>query len=140
MSNKHRGDKFTQQVQNYFKTKGINLEPEYKVSVGLSTKYKKQHAFDLGNADMLVECKCYDWTEGNNNPSAKLSTLNEAMLYLFTASKRCKMVFMKQTSRKGKHSETLAGYYVRLHRPFIPDDVEIWEFNETNGDANKIWN
>ncbi len=82
MINKEKGDVFTQKVAEYFKNQGVQLTYEYRVDVGLSSKYKKQHAFDLGNSEVLIECKYYDWTESNNNPSAKISTLNEAMLYL----------------------------------------------------------
>jgi len=142
MSNKEKGDAFTQKVAQYFKNQGIQLISEYRVDVGLSSKYKKQHAFDLGNSEMLIECKYYDWTESDNNPSAKISTLNEVMLYLYTAPARFKKkVFVKQTSQKGKrHYETLVEYYIRLYKHFIPDDVEVWEFNDDTQKAEKKHN
>lgn len=88
MSNKEKNDAFTQKVAEYLKNQGVTLTSEYRVDVGLSSKNKKQHAFDLGNSEVLIECKYYDWTEGDNNPNAKISTLNEAMLYLYTTLHR----------------------------------------------------
>ena len=142
MSNKEKGDAFTQKVAEYLKNQGVKLTSEYRVDVGLNSKYKKQHAFDLGNSEVLIECKYYDWTESDNNPSAKISTLNEAMLYLYTAP-TCfkKKVFVKQTSKKGKRQpETLVEYYARLYKHFIPDDVEVWEFNDETQNAEKKHN
>jgi hypothetical protein len=57
MSNKEEGDAFTQKVAEYLKNQGLNLISEYRVDVGLSSKYKKQHAFNLGNSEVLIECK-----------------------------------------------------------------------------------
>jgi hypothetical protein len=142
MSNKEKGDAFKQKVGEYLKKQGIRLTSEYRVDVGLSSKYKKQHAFDLGNSEVLIECKYYDWTESDNNPSAKISTLNEAMLYLYTAPTHFKKkVFIKQTSKKGKRQpETFVEYYVRLYKHFIPDGVEVWEFNDDTQNAEKKHN
>lgn len=142
MTNKEKGDAFRQKVAEYLANQGMNLSSEYRVDVGLSSKYRKQHPFDLGNSEVLIECKYYDWTEGDNNPSAKLSTLNEAMLYLYTAPTRFKKkVFVKQTLQKGKRQrETLVQYYVRQYKHFIPDDVEVWEFNDETQKAEKKHN
>ena len=37
----------------------------------------KEHRFDVVSADgdIIIECKCYTWTNGGNVPSAKMSTL-----------------------------------------------------------------
>jgi hypothetical protein len=86
---------------------------------------------------LLVECKYYSFTDGGNNPSARIATLNEAMVYFYSApvSYR-KMLFIPQTTKKGvRMPETLAEYYARLYRHFIPDGVEIWEFDEKSGEA-----
>jgi hypothetical protein len=89
---------------------------------------------------MLVECKYYDWTEGGNNPSAKISTLNEAMVYFHSAPNTYrKVVFISKTERKGtRRPETFAEYYVRLYSHFIPDDVEVWEFDDPSLTARRI--
>lgn len=139
-SNKAKGDAFTQRVHDYLKRNKIDLVREFKVDVGLSSIHKKKHAFDLGSKDRLVECKYYDWTDGDNNPSAKIATLNEAMLFLYTSpSGVIKQVFVRKTGKKGKRKpETFAEYYVRLYKHCIPDDVEFWEFDETNSTAQKM--
>ena len=47
---------------------------------------KKPHRFDLATRehDIVGECKAFTWTEGGNIPSAKISTLKEAVSYLGT--------------------------------------------------------
>ena len=86
---------------------------------------------------MLVECKYYGWTEGGNNPSAKISIVNEAMTYFFSVPGPFrKLLFLPKTQKKGVRSpETFLEYYVRLYKHFIPDDVEIWEFDESKGEG-----
>jgi hypothetical protein len=131
-SNRQRGDAFARRVGEYLSRQGHTVQPEYPVDVGLSSSHKRVHRFDYGNGSLLVECKFYRWTEGGNNPSAKISTLNEAMMFFHTApAKYRKMVFISKTEKKGmRQPETFAEYYVRLNRYFIPDDVEIWEFDD----------
>lgn len=140
MNNKERGEQFAQLVREYLSNGGFLLKPEYVMSVGLSNHRKKNHHFDFGNDQLLVECKNYDWTSSGNNPSAKISTLNEAMFYFFSVSQPCrKMLFLPKTEKKGKRQpETFAEYYVRLHGHFIPDDVEIWELNIENLTARRL--
>lgn len=137
-SNKEKGDKFRDRVQEYFKYKECDLKPEYKVKVGFGKI--KEHCFDLGNEGIVVECKRYDWTSSGNNPSAKISTLHEALL-IFSATPtdyKKKMLFIPKTGLKGKRTpETLVDRYIRLHEHLIPNDVEIWEFDETNLKAEK---
>ena len=142
MSNKEKGNAFTEKVHKYLRARGNNLQTEYTVEVGLSSRHKKKHAFDLGNSKQLIECKCFNWTEGNNNPSGKIATLNEAMFYFFTAPAGFrKRIFVVRTDKKGKlRPETLAEYYIRLYRHFIPDDVEFWEFDDVAQSAKRIFN
>ncbi|WP_020158534.1 restriction endonuclease [Methylobacter marinus] len=139
MSNKHRGDAFARLVGEYLSRNGYHVEPEYPTSVGLGAR-KKKHRFDFGNEKILIECKAYDWTAGSNNPSAKIATLNEAMMYFHSAPPDYKkMVFVSATGKKGvRTSETFAEYYARLHGHFIPDDVELWEFNTETLNARRI--
>ncbi|MEY8198885.1 MAG: hypothetical protein RPS47_06560 [Colwellia sp.] len=98
------------------------------------------HCFDHGNENILVECKSYNWTSGGNNPSAKISTLNEAMVYFHaTPNGYTKKLFIAKTAKKGvRRSETLAEYYVRLNGHFIPDNVEIWEFDSDTSEARLL--
>ena len=134
MSNRELGEQFARKVGEYLAREGYIVRPEYAVEVGLSSRHKKIHCFDLGNESLLVECKCYDWTEGGNNPSAKISTLNEAMMHFHSAPTAYrKLLFILKTRKNGKkRPETVAEHYVRLNKHLIPDDVEVWEFDEAS--------
>ena len=131
MSNRKKGDAFAGRVGQYLERAGYRVEPEYSVEVGLGTLRRKGHRFDYGSESLLVECKFYDWTAGGNNPSAKISTLNESMIYFHAApSSFSKMVFISKTEKKGiRNPETFAEHYVRLYGHLVPDDVEVWEFD-----------
>jgi hypothetical protein len=141
MSNREKGDRFSKIVGEYLKYQGFDLQPEFIVHVGLNSRTKKPHAFDHGNNSMLIECKYYGWTKGGNNPSGKIATINEAMVYFHaTPDSYSKKLFISKTSKKGiRRPETLAEYYVRLHGHFIPDNVEIWEFDSTTNEARKLF-
>ena len=140
MSNREKGEAFARIVGEFLRQEGLILEAEYPLEVGLNSTRKKPHRFDFGNDRVIVECKNYDWTKGNHNPSAKISTLNEAMMYLHSApSSLRKMVFVSATGKKGvRIPETFAEYYIRLHGHFVPDDVEFFEFDAESLEARKI--
>lgn len=131
MSNVRRGQEFAAAVGRYLAELGLDLEPEYPARVGIGGKSTKSHRFDFGSASVLVECKCYGWTEEGNIPSAKISTLNEAMMYFHsTPAHYRKMLFLPKTVKNGaRRIETFAEYYVRLHGHFIPASVELWELD-----------
>jgi len=130
-SNASVGSAFETKAFYYFVSKGLKLEPHYKLDVGVSTQ-KKAHAFDLGNAEdkIIVECKSHKWTAGNNVPSAKLTVWNEAMYYFHIAPSDYRKVFFILRDYSEKRKETLGEYYIRTYGHLIPDDVEIMEFNE----------
>ena len=140
MSNVLRGAEFATAVGKYLAGTGLALTPEFIARVGIGSKSTKDHRFDFGNASVLVECKCYGWTETGNNPSAKISTLNEAMMYFHsTPGIFRKMLFLPRTAKKGsRNPETFAEYYVRLHGHFIPATVEVWEFEIQSNTACQV--
>ena len=140
MSSHIRGNEFEKRVGQYLFLHGYVVQTKFRVEVGLNSSYKKEHKFDFGNQELIVECKSYDWTESNNVPSAKISILNEAMMYFHAAPKYYrKMLFIGATRQSNARiSETVAEYYVRLHRHFIPDDAEIWELNEDTLEARQL--
>ena len=140
MSNREKGEEFARAVGEYLQLQGFDVEAEYTVEVGLNSKQKKAHRFDFGSNSLIVECKSYEWTEGGHNPSAKISTLNEAMMYFHSApSTYRKMVFVSLTGTKGvRNPETFAEYYWRLHGHFVPDDVEFYEFDADNMQAKRV--
>lgn len=106
------------------------LKSDYSLDVGFSDK-KNRHKFDLGNKDIIVECKSHRWTSGNNVPSAKLTVWNEAMLYFYLAGKEYRKIFFfeKSEREKNKKIETLGEYYIRNKNNLIPDGVEFWEYD-----------
>ena len=140
-SNRHKGDAFAKGVGEFLKSLGHDIQPEYQVRIGIGPTNKKTHKFDWGNESLLVECKAYNWTESGNVPSAKLTTVNEVMLYFLCAQKPFrKMLFMLTTERRPKgNSETLAEYYLRMNGHLIPDDVEVYEFDPDSLLAKQLW-
>ena len=138
MSNVSYGDALTAAVQDYLSTLGRPVQPEFAVEVGLSAVRRKLHTFDLGNDTLLVECKRFAWTAGGNSPSAKLATLNEALLYFVAtpAHYRKLLVLAKAPGTRG--GETLAAYYVRRYGHLIPPTVEVWEFDLTARTAERL--
>lgn len=83
--NPKKGKVFQQKVLELAKNKFQKSFIEEKaVKIG---NPEKEHRFDCVDSDssVIIECKCYSWTKGNNVPSAKMATLNEAVLYLRNA-------------------------------------------------------
>ena len=141
VSNRHKGDAYAQDVGIYLKSLGHDLQPEYKVRIGIGSTNKKSHRFDWGNDSLLVECKAYDWTTNQNVPSAKLTTANEVMLYFHASPNHFrKLLFLLKTRIRPKgNPETLAEYYVRMNRHLIPDDVEVFEFDPIGPFVRQLW-
>tara|TARA_R110002096_G_scaffold257381_1_gene450740 strand:+ start:62007 stop:62489 length:483 start_codon:yes stop_codon:yes gene_type:complete len=141
VSNAHVGRDFENVALRALRSEGISLYQNHRVAVGVGGK-KKDHAFDLGSGEqkVLVECKSHRWTKGNNVPSAKITTWNEAMYYFAVApSKYRKIMFVLRDARKST-GETLAEYYVRLYSHLIPDDVELWEYDEQTDGVKRVIN
>ncbi len=57
ISNKQKGNVFAERVRDYPESKGIYVEREYEIEVGINSQHKKNHKFDWGNEALLVECK-----------------------------------------------------------------------------------
>jgi len=133
-SNAHVGREFEFATKEFFASQGLDLVLNVKIEVGVNTTTKK-HAFDLGCEvkKILVECKSHKWTAPNDNvPSAKLTVWNEAMYYfLLTPTGYRKIMFVLRDYSE-KRKETLAEYYLRTYRHLIPNDVELWEFDDRN--------
>jgi len=140
MSNRERGNLFARRVGEYLEKAGHRVRAEYSALVGINLRHKKPHCFDYGSEYLLVECKFYDWTVGGNNPSAKISTLNEAMIFFHGVSGAYrKMLFVSKTEKKGvRQPETFAEYWVRLNKHCIPDDVEVWELDDASLTARQL--
>lgn len=137
VSNAHVGRDFEDVARKILSLKGLHLEKDLKVPVGVG-EIKKLHAFDLGceGQKVLVECKSHKWTAPNDNvPSAKLTVWNEAMYYFQTAPQGYRKILFVLRHLSQKRGETLADYYIRTYSHLIPEDVEIWEFDEATEKA-----
>lgn len=99
--------------------------------IGIGDK-KKEHRFDLGSAsaEIIVECKSHKWTASGNVPSAKMTVWNEAMYYFAIAPEDYRKILFVLRDYSDKKGETLAEYYIRTHEHLVPDEVEIWEYDE----------
>ncbi|HPQ44330.1 MAG TPA: hypothetical protein PKZ42_08880 [Syntrophales bacterium] len=130
-SNTHVGKEFEETAMKFFKGKGLFLQNNISVNIGVNEK--RPHSFDLGSLDerILVECKSHTWTEGGNVPSAKMTTWDQAMYFFHIAPKGHRKIFFVLKDYSTKKRETLAEYYIRTKSHLIPLDVEIWEFDET---------
>ena len=104
--------------------KGFELE--HKIEIGAPPK---AHKFDIASCDesVVVECKCYTWTDGGNVPSAKLAAANEAVLYMSFLPKDCEKLLVFSRAKK-EGGETLAKYYARVYGSFLRD-VKVMEFD-----------
>ena len=120
------GREFQKLVQRSFpKHYGITLELEVPLPIG---NPPKPHKFDCTSEDqkIVIECKCYTWTDTGNVPSAKLRGLNEAVFFM-----RClpdditKILCMAKATHPTK-SETLAEYYCRLYGHLL-GNVKVFE-------------
>lgn len=128
-SNKTKGDVFRDFakpiLENELKTK---LEQEQKIDIG---NPMKEHAFDLASQDrsVVIECKNYTWTKAGNVPRAKISTLNEAVLYFSFLDYNVQKILCLMESKVPEGKETLAEYYVNTYGHLLRD-VIVYEIAE----------
>ena len=136
ISNAHVGRDFENKIQAYFAQQNIELTKNVSVSIGVDGK-SKPHNFDLGSIDqkIIVECKSHTWTATENVPSAKLTTRDQAMYFFYATQGEFRKIFVVLKHISPKRNETLCDYYIRTHKHLIPNDVEVWEFDESNNTA-----
>lgn len=122
------GKRFQLAVRDWFEKKySIPFEIEQKIAIG---KPAKLHSFDIASLDksIVVECKCYTWTETGNIPSAKMGFVNEAAFYLsFLPEDTDRRIVMLRAEHE-KRNETLAQYYFRTNRHLL-GKTKIFEFD-----------
>jgi hypothetical protein len=108
------------------------------VEIGISGR--KLHKFDLGDErkKVIVECKAHTWTEGANVPSAKMTAWNQAMFFFYAAPTGYRKILFVLKDFSQTRNETLGEYYIRTNLHLIPNDVEVWEYDEERGAAKKI--
>jgi len=139
VSNAHVGSDFEKAAQEVFALQNLHLVRGFSLPIGIAEK-KKEHRFDLGSAsaEVIVECKSHKWTAGGYVPSAKMTVWNEAMYYFAMAPENYRKILFVLRDYSTKRGETLAEYYIRTHDHLVPDEVEIWEYDEDTGEA-VIW-
>ena len=125
--NPGKGAQFQKQVMEWFQDHyGQGFELEKKIPIG---DPEKDHKFDIANMEkhMVIECKCYTWTETGNVPSAKMGFTNEAAFYLSFLQGYEKYIVMLRSVHE-KKNETLAEYYYRTYKHLLKD-VKVAEFD-----------
>lgn len=139
VSNAHVGRDFESLAVSALASAGISVRKDFSVEVGVSA-LKKTHKFDLGSESppVLVECKSHRWTSGNNIPSAKVTVWNEAMYYFHCAPAHYKKILFVLRDERKTTGETLAAYYIRIYGHLIPDNVEIWEYDESSSKVTVV--
>lgn len=128
-SNKKKGDVFRDLAMPILeKELNTTLKPEVKISIG---DPQIEHAFDLsnGNKSIVIECKNYTWTTAGNVPRAKMSTINEAVLYFSFLDANVRKILCLKKSVHPKRQETLAEYYVRTYDHLLRD-ITVYEIEE----------
>ena len=154
-SNTEVGKKFENIILNFLEKNNVSLENQKKVKIGINAK--KDHAFDLGNDSIIVECKSQTWTESGNAPSAKIKNWSDAMFSFYLAPSKYKKLFFVEMSYNQKNCKTLLEYFIEHYFYLIPSDVllidyytenknfEVYAYNEkekihTHQEKEYLWN
>lgn len=105
----------------------IPFELEREIAIGRPAKL---HSFDISslNENIVIECKCYTWTETGNIPSAKMGFVNEAAFYLAFLPDNTERIIVMLHAEHVKRKETLAEYYFRTNRHLL-GKIKIYEFD-----------
>ena len=122
------GKEFQLAVKEWFEEAyNSSFEIERKIAIGRPAKL---HSFDISSLDesIVVECKCYTWTETGNIPSAKMGFTNEAAFYLSFLPDDTERIIVMLHAEHAKRNETLAEYYFRTNRHLL-GKIKIYELD-----------
>jgi hypothetical protein len=77
----------------------------------------KPHKFDLvaRSGRIVAECKAFAWTKTGNVPSAKITTLREAVAFLAQLPEEVTKILALARAVHERRTETLGEYFVRLN-------------------------
>ena len=136
-SNTGKGNQFQLKCKAAFQNLlGRPMEEE----VSMPALGGKPHKFDLATheRDVVVECKAFTWTSGGNVPSAKITTLREAVQYLrsIPATSVPYLVISKASLRE--KTETLGQYFVRLNEDML-GNVNVLEMPPEGGELGCLY-
>lgn len=132
LSNTERGKAFQLFCRDALKRAlGRDFDLEVPIQIGSG----KPHSFDLATRerDIVAECKAFAFTAAGNNPSAKITTLREATVYLRSIPGNVERVLIVKHAPHPKRGETLGRYFVRLNPNFL-EQVTVLEMPEGGGD------
>jgi len=115
---------------------GCDFDLEVPIQIGSG----KPHLFDLATRerDIVAECKAFAFTATGNNPSAKITTLREATMYLRSIPGNVKRLLIVKRAPHPRRGETLGQYFVRLNPNFL-DRITVLEMPETGGELVCIY-
>ena len=132
LSNTERGKAFQILCRDALKRAlGRDIDLEVPIEIGGG----KCHSFDLATRerDIVAECKAFKFTATGKNPSAKITTLREAVMYLRSIQGNVTRVLIVKHDPHPKRGETLGRYFVRLN-PHLLEQVTVLEMPESGGD------
>ena len=91
----------------------------------------KMHRFDCVsiNGGIVIECKCYTWTNTGNIPSAKMMGLNEAVFYMSYLPPETRKIIAINKSVYSNKTESFAEYYCRIDGHLL-NGIEIVEVDD----------
>ena len=130
VSNYGKGSAFEKEIHRFLEQKGITVKKHPKIPIGI--KAKKEHAFDLGNEKLLVECKAYKWRNENDVPSGKLAEWATAMFNFYLAPKKYAKYFFAKKAYSPQKNKTLLKYFIDCYNYLIPSDVVLIDYNAEN--------
>jgi hypothetical protein len=132
ISNTQRGRSFQLLCRDAMKKAfGRDFDLEVPIQIGSG----KPHSFDLATKerDIVAECKAFAFTATGNNPSAKITTLREATVYLRSIAGDVQRVLIVKLAPHPKRGETLGHYFVRLNPSFL-EHITVLEMPEAGGE------
>ena len=135
--NPKTGAIFQERVLEWFvRERKVGFKSEKAINIGNPAH---PHKFDIAdeNCNIVIECKCYSWTDAGNIPSAKLMGLNQAVFYFSFLSFDVEKILVMARAVHPKRRESLAEYYFRINKHLL-GDVKIFEFDADSETMNII--
>lgn len=128
LSNSERGRLFQLHCCDALK-QALGREVDLEVPIDIGGN--KPHSFDLATRerDVFAECKAFRFTNTGNIPSAKITTLREAAMYLRSLQDDVVRLLIIKEDAHPKTGETLGRYFVRLNANHL-EGVTVLEMPE----------
>ena len=132
LSNKERGTAFQLCCRDAL-AQLLNQEIEIETPIWIGGG--KPHYFDLATRgrNIVAECKAFSFTRTGNTPSAKITTIREATMYLRSIQGKVARVLIVKRDAHPKSGETLGRYFVRLNANQL-EGVTVLEMPEAGGE------